>query len=227
MDRFRRERTRRAVSAFLASTGGVLMMLAVALAVRDWLMPPRDTWPAWTGTTTVILLALAIALWTAGALLLRRGHQAARDTVRTFLTGEERDRVVAAIRALEKRTSGEIRVHLQDRTDEHAREAARVFDRLGMSQTRERNGVLFFIAVRHRRFAVIGDAGIHAVVPGDFWSGVVSRVESRFAEGRFADGLLDGITMAGNALAEFFPHRPDDPNELDDRITGSPRTDPE
>jgi uncharacterized membrane protein len=88
-----------------------------------------------------------------------------------------------------------------------------------MARTRDRNGVLFFVGVRDRRFAVIGDSGIHEAVPRDFWAGVVARVEARFAEGRHADGLIDGIRMAGAALAEYFPPRPDDVNELPDTLS--------
>ncbi len=199
------------------------MMLAVALAVRDWFAPPTDTWPAWTGGTIAVLAVLAVVLWIAGALLSRSAHRKHRDTTRTFLTRDERDRVVEAIRVFETRTSGEIRVHLQDRTDEAAAvAAARVFEGLGMTRTRERNGVLFFVAVRHRRFAVIGDSGIHAAVPKGFWSKIVAQVESRFAEGRFADGLVEGITAAGTALAEYFPRRPGDVNELSDAISDTP-----
>lgn len=215
-----RARAYRSAAAFLVAAGAVLTVLAAALALREIFAPPHDTWPAWTGGTIVALSLLAIMLWIAGGLLSRHAHETRRDAVRTFLTSDERDRLVDAIRAFERRTSGEIRVHLEERTDESSKDAAaRAFEHLGMTRTQDRNGILFFVSVRDRRFAVIGDAGIHAVVPDGFWAGIANRVESRFVEGRYAEGLVEGIQAAGEALARYFPHRPGDVNELPDTIS--------
>ncbi len=209
------------MAAFLVTVGTVSMAFAAGLALREVLIPSTDTWPAWTSGTIVVLSVLAAVLWFFGALLSRRAHRARRDTVRTFLSPGEREQVLTAIRSFERSTSGEIRVHLQERIDGAARDAAaRVFDRLGMANTRDRNGVLFFVGVRDRRFAVIGDMGIYDAVPRDFWNGVVQRVEGRFVDGRYADGLVEGIQIAGMALAEHFPPRPDDVNELPDDLSG-------
>ncbi len=218
-----RARAYRTTARFLAAAGIVLMALAAGLATREMLAPPVDTWPAWTSGTIILLTAIAILLWIGGAVLSRHAHRARRDTVATFMTRDERNRVIDAIRAFERATSGEIRVHLEERIDGSAREAAaRAFDRLGMTRTRDRNGILFFVGVRDRRFAVIGDAGINDAVPNDFWAGVVARVEARFTEGRTADGLLEGIGLAGAALSEHFPPRANDINELPDTISDDP-----
>ena len=220
MDHSIRARTYRTTATFLVTAGTVLMALAAGLSIREMLMPPEDTWPAWTSGTIVVLSVLAVVLWFCGAVLSRRAHRERRDTVRTFLSADERERVIAAIREFERKTSGEIRVHMQERIDGSAKEAAaRAFDRLGMARTRDRNGVLFFVGVRDRRFAVIGDTGIYDAVPHEFWATAVTRVETRFAEGRYADGLVEGIRMAGAALAEHFPPRPDDVNELPDLLS--------
>lgn len=220
MDHSIRARTYRATATFFVTAGTVLMALAAGLSIREMLMPPDDTWPAWRSGTIVLLSLLAVILWIFGAVLSRRAHRARRDTVRTFLSAHERERVIGAIREFERRTSGEIRVHLQERIDGSAKDAAaRAFDRLGMARTRDRNGVLFFVGVRDRRFAVIGDTGIYDAVPRDFWADVVTRVEARFAEGRYAEGLVEGARMAGNALCEHFPPRPDDVNELPDSLS--------
>jgi uncharacterized membrane protein len=220
MDRSIRARAYRGIATFLVTVGTVLMALAAGLALRETFLPSTDTWPAWTSNTILLLGALAVVFWLCGALLSRRAHRTRRDTVRTFLSGDERERVVAAVREFERRTSGEIRVHLQERIDGSAKdEAARVFDKLGMARTRDRNGVLFFVGVRDRRFAVIGDTGIYEALPGNFWSGVVTCVEGRFANGQYAMGLIEGIRMAGTALANHFPPRPDDINELPDSLS--------
>ena len=220
MERSMRAKAYHGTATFFVTAGTVLMALAAGLALREMLMPPDDTWPAWTSGTIVLLNALAVGLWLGGAFLSRRAHRARRDTVRTFLTGEEREQVIAAVREFERKTSGEIRVHLQERIDGSAKDAAvRVFVKLGMARTRDSNGVLFFVGVRDRRFAVIGDTGIYEAVPRSFWESLAACVESRFTDGRYAAGLVEGIRMAGAALAQHFPPRPDDINELPDSLS--------
>ena len=141
---------------------------------------------------------------------------------RTFFSKPDDARIVAAIKAAETRTSGEIRVHLEDHADggDPRARAAALFDELGMAATEARNGVLFYLAVKDRRFAVIGDAGIDAVVPEGFWDTVVAHLQAAFREGRFVDGLCAGIAEAGERLAEHFPHAGrDDRNELSDELS--------
>lgn len=211
----------RVMSTFFHATGAVLAIAVAAVTLRAWLAPPAHTWSAWsTGAVTAlgVLAAMSLAL---GAIFARRAHREQRDSVRFFLSPEDRERVAAAIRQFEALTSGEIRVHLADRTHRDPREAAaRVFGRIGMVRTRDRNGVLFFVSIRDRRFAVIGDSGIDARVAPGFWDGVVRAVEAAFAAGRYADGLIEGIAMAGARLAEHFPPRAADVNELPDGISG-------
>ena len=208
--------------------GAVLAIVVAVFSLRDWLAFPRHTWSVWTGGALIALSVAASLLWIAGALLSRRVHRERRDSVASFLTPPEREQVAASIRKFEANTSGEIRVHLAARTgDAPTAAAARVFHRVGMARTRDRNGVLFFVSIHDRRLAVIGDRGIHAAVPVDFWSSVIARVEAHFARGRFADGLIDGIEMAGGALSRHFPPRPDDVNELPDAITHSRTEEPE
>ena len=129
------------------------------------------------------------------------------------------DAIVAAIQAAEARTSGEIRVFVSEQEIDDAVVAAQVtFSRLGMSRTRERNGVLIFIAPRTRRFAVIGDASIHERCGPEFWRSLVEEMSGCFKQGRFTEGLTLGITKAGELLATHFPRGSDDQNELPDRV---------
>jgi uncharacterized membrane protein len=221
-------RSLHSLATFLVAAGAVLAIVVAAFSLRDWLAPPQHTWTVWTGGALVALSVAAALLWIAGALLSRRVHRERRDSVASFLTPPEREQVAAAIRKFESSTSGEIRVHLAARTgDAPTAAAARVFHRVGMARTRDRNGVLFFVSIRDRRLAVIGDRGIHAAVPADFWSSAIARVEAHFSQGRFAEGLIDGIEMAGNALSRHFPPRPDDVNELPDAITHSRTEEPD
>lgn len=142
---------------------------------------------------------------------------------RKFLTDDEKLRVVAAIQAAEQETSGEIRVHLESRcaTEPYAR-AVKLFEKLGLAVTRQRNGVLIYLALRDRKFAILGDAGINDKVGPDFWDATVRKMETLFRQDRFAEGLAAGILDVGARLKEFFPYdRATDRNELPDEISSS------
>jgi len=141
-----------ALSAFLTVSGGVLAVVVCAFALRELVAPRTQIWTVWTTTALSILALLAVALWVAGALIASRVHRARRDRAHTFLTSSERKRVLDAVRRFEKATSGEIRVHLAEHSHgEPTLKAVRAFERLGMTRTRERNGVLFYVSVRDRR----------------------------------------------------------------------------
>lgn len=128
-------------------------------------------------------------------------------------------RIVAAIVAAERRTSGEIRVLLaREKTDDPVAAARRHFERLGMTATKERNGVLILVAPRSHAFAVIGDTGVHAKCGEAFWAGLAAAMTEHFKRGDFTAGLVHGIERAGDLLAEHFPRQPDDRNELPDEI---------
>ncbi|MBR0240528.1 MAG: TPM domain-containing protein [Bacteroidales bacterium] len=139
---------------------------------------------------------------------------------RSFLSPQEIKDVVAAIVAAEKATSGEIRVHIEDRCGADPRIGAlRAFRKLKMHKTAARNGVLVYVACVSHKFAVIGDEGINNVVPDDFWQDVVNAIGAAFSEGRFAEGISEGIHMIGEKLKAFFPYQSDDVNELPDDIS--------
>jgi uncharacterized membrane protein len=136
-----------------------------------------------------------------------------------FFNQLQHDEIVAAIRQAEKKTSGEIRVFVSRHEPEDALAAARhQFDRLGMHRTRNRNGVLIFVAPQARKFAVIGDAGVHERCGEGFWQKMAEEMTGRFKQGEFTQGILHGIKKAGELLAEHFPPGPDDKNEQPDEI---------
>jgi len=133
---------------------------------------------------------------------------------------DEKTRIIRAIKSSEKNTSGEIRVHLENRCSEDVLDrASHLFEKLNMHKTEKRNGVLFYLAVRDKKFAILGDAGINAVTPDDFWDTIKESMVSSFSEGKFTEGLTKGIEMAGKALQEYFPYQSDDVNELSDEIS--------
>ena len=127
--------------------------------------------------------------------------------------------VVAAIAAAEKMTSGEIRVFISSRSiSDPISEAARQFEKMNMTQTAARNGVLIYLAPSSRTFAVIGDKGIHEKCGDSFWRDLADTMSARFKAGDFTGGLVLGIERAGELLAQHFPRQPDDRNELPDSL---------
>lgn len=139
---------------------------------------------------------------------------------RPFLSEAEEKQIHDAIEHAEMQTSGEVRLHLEPycKMDPLDR-AADVFGFLHMHETKERNGVLFYLAFEDHRFAIIGDAGINAKVPAGFWDEIRDTVMSHFAGKKYAEGLEKGIRMAGEKLKEHFPRQHDDDNELKNDIS--------
>jgi uncharacterized membrane protein len=136
-----------------------------------------------------------------------------------FLTQLQHDAIVKAIGQAEEKTSGEIRVFISHKKPEDAVAAAqKAFEHLGMHKTKEKNGVLIFVAPRVRKFAIIGDSAIHAQCGDEFWKEVAGQISSHFRKGDFTDGILHGISRAGKLLAEHFPRHPGDKNQLSDDI---------
>lgn len=136
------------------------------------------------------------------------------------LTEEEKESIVAAIQEAEKNTSGEIRVHLENHCREEVLDrASEVFATLKMHKTDLRNGVLIYLAIKDHKFAILGDSGINQKVPEHFWEDIRDFMVSRFKEGKYAEGLSEGILMAGKQLQEHFPYKSDDRNELSDDIS--------
>ncbi len=138
-----------------------------------------------------------------------------------FLKSLDQDRIIAAIDTAERQTSGEIRVHIQPATRgaEIRTLAERTFERLGMTKTVLRNGVLLFIACEEQRFVILGDKGIDEKVPAGFWDDIAARLTARFKSGEFTDGIVDAIHSAGEELKAFFPRAHGDVNELTNEIS--------
>ena len=140
--------------------------------------------------------------------------------VEDFLTASEEQEIVDAIVVAENRTSGEIRVHLEGSTKkDHYQRAQEVFHTLKMDNTKDANGVLLYVAVLDKKFVILGDKGINAVVPSNFWDSTKNTIQEHFAKGLFKQGIIAGITMAGHELKEHFPWQKDDTNELSNEIS--------
>lgn len=137
-----------------------------------------------------------------------------------FFTKEEQQRIIDKIREVETKTSGEIRVHLARNAGEPIlQDAVRVFQRLGMQDTKARNGVLIFMVPKKHRFAIVGDEGINEVLPAHFWENVVEEAESQFRQRKFLEGVCQAIDRIGEHLAAHFPYEEEDVNELPDELS--------
>src|SRR6266550_3217592 len=136
-----------------------------------------------------------------------------------FIEKLDQDRIVKAIQNAEEQTSGEIRIHVQPKSGSDIRQfAERTFERLGMTKTALRNGVLLFIAAEENRFAILGDRGIDQKVPAGFWDEIAAKLTIRFKNCEFTDGIVEAINAAGEHLKQYFPRATDDVNELPDQI---------
>jgi uncharacterized membrane protein len=140
--------------------------------------------------------------------------------VEEFLTKEEEQEIVEAIRVAEKETSGEIRVHIEKTTSMDAYDRAmEVFHELKMDETELKNGVLIYLAVKDKTFVICGDQGINDVVQNDFWDCTRDIMVSHFKNENYNQGLIDGILRAGEQLKKYFPWEHDDTNELSNEIS--------
>jgi len=137
-----------------------------------------------------------------------------------FLGKENELLITQAIERAEHQTSGEIRVHLETKCGEDVLDrAAWLFKKLKMNETKDRNGVLIYLSINDRKFAIIGDAGINKVVPEGFWNENKEMMISHFSKGEFALGIINGIEKTGEQLKQYFPFQTDDVNELSDEIS--------
>jgi len=137
-----------------------------------------------------------------------------------FLEKLDQQRITTAIQEAEQQTSGEVRVHVQPKAigGEIRTVAERTFERLGMTKTALRNGVLLFIATEEQRFVILGDRGIDEKVPAGFWDEIAAKLTIRFSKGELTEGIVEAVTAAGQQLREYFPRAAGDMNELSDSI---------
>ncbi len=140
--------------------------------------------------------------------------------VANFFTETEKQQIVAAIKEAEQNTSGEIRLHVESKCKGDVLDnAAFWFAKLNMHKTESRNGVLIYLAITDRKFAIIGDVGINSKVENDFWACIEKVMATYFKEEKFVDGLSESIKKTGEKLKKYFPYQQNDENELSDEIS--------
>lgn len=140
--------------------------------------------------------------------------------ISTFFTKEQKNEIETAIQTAELNTSGEIRVHIESKCPNDPMDrAAFWFAELKMQKTEQRNGVLFYMAVDDKKFAILGDVGINSKVDEGFWNSTKDLMLDFFKDGKYSQGLSVGIIQAGLQLKQHFPYQTDDVNELADEIS--------
>jgi len=143
-----------------------------------------------------------------------------KKAFRHFISDADEQKILQAIARAEKNTSGEIRVHLhKGAKGDVMQNAVRTFEKLGMHKTALRNGILFYIDIDRKEFAVIGDKGIHEKVGKDFWEKLAAILKEHFRNGDYAGGIIRAIDETGMQLKKYFPYHADDINELPDEIS--------
>lgn len=141
-----------------------------------------------------------------------------------FFDDDQLLRISNKIKDVEKSTAGEVCVSIKEKRSSRQRKlniktlAEQEFKRLGVDQTRDATGVLIFILLEDRQFYILADSGINSVVPEKTWDNLKDEIQSWFERGEFCKGLIHGIIRIGEILKEKFPVKPDDANELTDRV---------
>lgn len=142
------------------------------------------------------------------------------NKAKNFFNKDEQNEIVKAIQQAELQSSAEIRVHIDDKTKLTALDrSAQIFKQLKMHKTQARNGVLLYMSIENKYFAIIGDAGIHQFVKDEFWANCTEEVLQEFKKGNFLKGITDCIAKVGNTLKQYFPYQTDDENELPNELS--------
>lgn len=141
-------------------------------------------------------------------------------SAKDFFTPEQKEDIKLAVMNAELDTSGEIRVHIENTFKGDVLDrAAWVFKELKMHETEQRNGVLIYLAIKNRTFAIIGDIGINQKTGEGFWDEIKRIMLNHFREGKFTEGLVEAINKTGEQLKKHFPYKREDVNELDDEVS--------
>lgn len=137
-----------------------------------------------------------------------------------FLTESQEQQIIKAIEQAEKKTSGEVRVHIEHECKtEPLERAAYIFHELGMDQTNLQNGVLIYVASEDHKAAVYAGKGIYNQVESHFWNDVLEILLNHFKKGEHEQGIEEAVRKTGNKLTELFPYKRADVDELSNDIS--------
>lgn len=146
------------------------------------------------------------------------------NRVKNLFSKADLDAIAGAITEVEKTTSGELRVEIRQKRQRSEKLltieqiARREFVQLGMAKTQERNGVLLFLLLEERQFFILADEYIHKKVNPILWQEIANSMSAKFSHKQFRDGILETVQAAGKVLAEHYPRKSDDTNELSNDV---------
>ena len=141
-----------------------------------------------------------------------------------FLNDDELLRISDKIRSEEQKTAGEICVSIKEnrsflqRNKSVRQLAEEEFFKLGIDETRDKTGIIIFFLLEARQFHILADEGINKKVPEKTWDTIKDEMQEHFLEGMFSEGIIHGIERVGKILGEHFPIKPDDTNEISNRV---------
>ncbi|MGX1023578.1 TPM domain-containing protein [Flavobacterium sp. CS20] len=141
--------------------------------------------------------------------------------LKEYISKDDEKEIIEAIKAGEKQTSGEIRLHIEMKcpVEDAYDRALGVFEELGMHKTELANGILIYVAIEDHKLVLCGDKGINEKVGQGFWESTVKLITSYFKKNQYKEGLVKGIAEVGQKLKQYFPYQSDDTNELSDDIS--------
>lgn len=141
-----------------------------------------------------------------------------------FLDDDELLRISGKIQEAEKATAGEICVAIKERkpflkkNSSVRKLAEEEFFRQGVDKTRDKTGILIFILLEGRQFYILADSGINEKVLPNTWETIKDETQSMFLKGNFCKGIIHCIEEVGKVLSSNFPIKPDDTNEISNRV---------
>lgn len=136
-----------------------------------------------------------------------------------WLSSEDKEQIKNAVALAEEHTNAEIRVFVEQQCSDSPLDRAKfLFHKLDMDKTKDRNGVLIYLAYESRKFALFGDQGIHEKVGQSFWNDTTADMQGLFRQGKFYEGILEGLKDCGEQLSKYFPKDEHDTNELPNDI---------
>jgi uncharacterized membrane protein len=141
-----------------------------------------------------------------------------------YLTDDELLRISNKIKEAEKKTTGEIAVSIREYMSLFEKRrtlrelAEKEFIRLGINKTKEGTGVLIFLLLSDRQFYILADNSINKITGEEVWAEIKDVMQAKFIRGEFCKGILFGIDEIGKILSQHFPFKPDDKNEISNRV---------
>lgn len=147
-----------------------------------------------------------------------------KELIYCYMNDDDLLRISRAITECEKKTSGEISVCIKGKKTFGFRKqnikemAEKEFFRSGLEKTRDKTGILIFLLLKEKQFYILADSGINEKVHAHSWDKIKNEMQEMFGRGEFSRGIISGIKQIGNILSEYFPVKPDDTNEISNRV---------